>query len=391
MTFRQVREVRQRKRYGGRVVLVLALVAALIAGLWFALIREPDVRTVRAEFAFTNGLYEGSKVTVLGVPVGRIDSLTPRGDRVLVEMTIDGSVKLPADVKALVQNPSVISERHLDLAPAYTEGPQLADGATIPLDHTRAPISFDQLLGSMSTITDILGPGTGAGKDGDPSKDGDLGALLNRTATAWKGGGEKFNRALAELASASGVIGARSDDIEGLIVSLDQLMNTFHAKQVSLDGLVRSMSELSEQWSTANQDITTPINDLKTVFDEINRFVTDHGADVGTVAANLEELGKVLTANQSGLAEFMDLAPLMMQNLSSTVGPDRRGRIRLNVSTTLTQFKTLKPLCDKFPMPICTGAGLTNPISFPISMSDPLGIVSTITGALPAAPKEGPR
>lgn len=389
MTFRQVREVRQRKRYGGRVVLALTLVAALIAGLWFAVIREPDVRSVRAEFAFTNGLYEGSKVTVLGVPVGRIESLTPHGDRVLVDMTIDGGVRLPVDVQALVQNPSVISERHLDLAPAYTEGPELADGATIPLDRTRAPISFDELLGSMSTITDILGPDTGDG--GTTGNDGDLGTLLNRTADAWDGGGEKVKRALSELASASGVIGARSDDIEGLIVSLDQLMNTFHAKQVSLDGLVRSMSVLSDQWSTANQDVTAPINDLKVVFDEINRFVTDHGDDVGTVAANLEELGKVLTDNQSGLAEFMDLAPLMMQNLSSTVGPDRRGRIRLNVSTTLTQFKTLKPLCDRFPMPICTGAGLVNPISFPISMSDPLGIVSTITGALPTAPKEGPR
>ncbi|MBM7367277.1 MCE family protein [Gordonia hydrophobica] len=386
MTFRQVREVRQRKRYGGRVVLVLLLVAAIVAGLWFTLVREPDIRTVRAEFEFTNGLYEGSKVTVLGVPVGRVESLTPRGDRVVVEMTIDGDVTLPAGVHALIENASVISERHLDLAPAYTGGPALDDGATIPLTRTRAPISFDQLLGSMSTITDVLSPDKGsAGGAGN----GDLGALLNRTAQAWDGGGERFNRALSQLASASGLVGARSGDIEGLVVSLDTLMNSFRAKQVSLDGLVRSMSALSDQWR--DQDVTTPINDLKTVFDQINQFVTDHAGDVGTVAANLEELGTVLAANRSGLAEFMDLAPLMMQNLSSTVGPDRRGRIRLNVSTTLTQFRTLKPLCEKFPMPLCTGAGLTNPISFPISMSDPLGIVSAITGQSPSAPKKGQR
>lgn len=389
MTFRQVREVRHRKRYGGRVVLVLAVVAAIVAGLWFAVVREPDVRTVRAEFEFTNGLYEGSKVTVLGVPVGRVESLTPRGDRVVVEMTIDGDVTLPADVHALIENASVISERHLDLAPAYTDGPTLDDDATIPLKNTRAPISFDQLLGSMSTITDVLSPADDSGR---PGPNGDLGALLNRTAQAWDGGGEQFNRALSQLASASGIVGARSGDVESLITSLDTLMNSFRAKQVSLDGLVRSMSALATQWQAADQDITTPINDLKTVFDEINRFVTDHADDVGTVAANLNELGKVLAANRSGLAEFMDLAPLMMQNLSSTVGPDRRGRIRLNVSTTLTQFKTLKPLCEKFPMPLCTGAGLTNPISFPISMSDPLGIVSVISGGLAPAPqKDGPR
>jgi phospholipid/cholesterol/gamma-HCH transport system substrate-binding protein len=31
-------------------------------------------------------------------------------------------------------------------------------------------------------------------------------------------------------------------------------------------------------------------------------------------------------------------------------------------------------------LPICTGAGFTNPISFPLSTSDPLGIASAISG-----------
>ncbi|GAA4757536.1 MCE family protein [Gordonia alkaliphila] len=383
MAFRQVREVRQRKRYGGRIFLALLVVTTLVVGGWFVLVRKPDVRTVHADFSFVNGLFTGSKVTVLGVPVGRIDELSARGDHVRVTMTVDGAVDLPADVSAYVLNPSVISERHLELGPAYTGGPMLADGATIPLSRTHAPIGFDQLLGSLGALTDILGPGEGPDTT-------DLGTLVSKTAQSWDGRGPEFQQALDQLASASGIVGARSEDVEGLITGLNRLMASFHAKQVSLDGLISSMGELSTQWAGTDQDIATPIADLRVVFDQINAFVLQHGDQVGTVAANLEELGRVLVANQSGLAEFMDLAPLMMQNLSGTIGPDRRGRIRLNVSTTLTQFKTLKPLCDRFPMPICIGAGLTNPISFPISASDPLGIVSAVTGGqLP--PKEGPR
>ncbi|MCK0439782.1 MCE family protein [Gordonia alkaliphila] len=383
MAFRQVREVRQRKRYGGRIFLALLVVTTLVVGGWFVLVRKPDVRTVHADFSFVNGLFTGSKVTVLGVPVGRIDELSARGDHVRVTMTVDGAVDLPADVSAYVLNPSVISERHLELGPAYTGGPTLADGATIPLSRTHAPIGFDQLLGSLGALTDILGPGEGPDTT-------DLGTLVSKTAQSWDGRGPEFQQALDQLASASGIVGARSEDVEGLITGLNRLMASFHAKQVSLDGLISSMGELSTQWAGTDQDIATPIADLRVVFDQINAFVLQHGDQVGTVAANLEELGRVLVANQSGLAEFMDLAPLMMQNLSGTIGPDRRGRIRLNVSTTLTQFKTLKPLCDRFPMPICIGAGLTNPISFPISASDPLGIVSAVTGGqLP--PKEGPR
>lgn len=85
------------------------------------------------------------------------------------------------------------------------------------------------------------------------------------------------------------------------------------------------MGALSNQWASANQDITTPINDLKVIFDQVNAFVMAHGNDVGVVADNLKALGDTLAANKSGLAEFMDLAPLMMQNLSSTIGPDHRG------------------------------------------------------------------
>lgn len=384
MTFRQVREVRKRKRYGGRIFMALLLVGAIVAGLWYAFGAESDTRTVHAEFAFVNGLYEGSKVTVLGVPVGRIDSVEPAGDRVKVTVSMPASIDLPANVSAYVLNPSVISDRHLELGPAYTGGPKFADGATIPLDRTHSPISFDQLLDSIGTLTKIMGPADSARNPDDPNS---IGTLLASTAKAWDGRGTEFGTTMAGLASASGVFGARTEDLQDLIDSLNQLMTTFRTKQVSLDGLVRSMSVLSAQWSTADQDITGPINDLKVVFDQINGFVMAHGNDVGVVAENLRALGDTLVRNKAGLAEFMDLAPLMLQNLSSTIGPDRRGRIRLNISTTLTQFKTLKPLCDQFPMPICIGAGLTNPIAFPISSSDPLGIVSAITGgALPQRP-----
>lgn len=383
MSFRQVREVRRRKRRGGKIFTAVLVIAAIVAGSWYVFGRGDNNRTVHADFAFVNGLYQGSTVTVLGVPVGNIDKVDARGDHVRLTLKIRKDVTLPATVEAFVLNPSVISDRHLELGPAYTEGDTFQDGGVIPMERTHSPISWDKLMESVKTLTQVMGPGTDTTGSEDKSAGG-LGALLSRTARSWEGRGPEFGTAMSTLASASGVFGARGEDIAGLIDSLDLMMTTFKNKQVSLDGLINSMSVLSDKWAQADTDITTPIKDLRTVFDQINNFVLQHGNDVGVVAENLDTLGKTLVDNKAGLAEFMDLAPLMMQNLSSTIGPDRRGRIRLNVSTTLTQFKTLKPLCDQFPMPICVGAGLTNPISFPISASDPLGIVSAISGgALP--------
>jgi len=66
-----------------------------------------------------NGLYQGSKVTILGVPVGRVEELDPRGDHVHVVFSLADGIDLPASVGAYVLNPSIISERHLDLAPHH--------------------------------------------------------------------------------------------------------------------------------------------------------------------------------------------------------------------------------------------------------------------------------
>ena len=65
------------------------------------------------------------------------------------------------------------------------------------------------------------------------------------------------------------------------------------------------------------------------------------------------------------------------------VGTDGRARIRLNVSSNITHFARGRELCAREPLPLCTGAGLTNPLMFPVEHRDPIGLVGAfeqITG-----------
>ncbi|MFC4604735.1 MCE family protein [Rhodococcus kronopolitis] len=356
-------------RRWSRVATALVLVAAVASAGWFVFGRTDAAKTVTADFSYANGIFVGSTVTVLGVPVGTVTAVVPRGTTVRVTMSMPDDVPLPADANAYVLNPSVISDRHVELGPTYRGGPRLEDGAQIPTDRTHAPIDFDGLMGAVSTLTDALG-----------GEDGQIGDLVADAADGWRGRGEQFNTAITNLSAATGVVGARAEDLGALVENLNTLMAALDARQVSLDSLVSGLGELGDEWSARQIDIGAPLQDLRVVLDRMNTFMTGHGDDVGEVAGNVAALGDVLAANQSGLAEFMDVVPLLMQNLSRSVGDDERGRIRLNVSTALTQFAVAEPLCRQYPMPLCTGAGLTNPISFPVSASDPLGIVSAITG-----------
>ncbi|NKS36790.1 MCE family protein [Rhodococcus hoagii] len=361
------------RRIGG-TVLAFVLVAAVAVSAWYVFARTDRTTTVRVDFAYVNGLYAGSNVTVLGVPVGTVEKVEPMGTFVRVTASVPASVELPADVHAYVLNPSVISDRHLEFGPAYQGGPRLQDGDVVPLDRSHAPIDFDGLMGSLATLAEALGP-----------EGGNAGDLLSRAASGLQGRGDDFNRAVRDLGAATGVVGARSEDIGAVVENLNTLMAQLDDRQVSLDALVSDLAVLGDEWSTQDLDLSEPLQDLATVFDQIDRFTAEHGDDVGAVAQNLTALGGTLVANRSGLAEFMDLVPLLMQNLSQTVGPDDRGRIRLNVSTALTQFAVAQPLCEQYPMPLCTGAGFTNPISFPISASDPLGLATLLSGGMAPA------
>ncbi|GAA4471582.1 MCE family protein [Rhodococcus olei] len=351
------------------VVTALVLVAAVSTAAWYVFAGTDRSTTVYANFAYVGGIYPGSKVTVLGVPVGTVTEVDPQGTTVRVTMTMPDDVVLPADASAYVLNPSVISDRHIELGPTYRGGPTLADGAQIPPERSHAPIDFDGLMGSLSALTEAVG---GNGQVGD---------LLTKAADGWRGRGEQFNEAVRNLSAATGVVGARAEDIGALVTNLDGLMAALDARQVSLDALVSDLGAVGDEWAARGVDLTGPLQDLRVVLDQVNTFMSRHGDEVGTVADNVRVLGDTVAANQAGLAEFMDLVPLLMQNLSNGIDDTNRGRIRLNVSTALTQFAALKPLCEKYPLPLCTGAGLTNPISFPISASDPLGIVSALGGA----------
>lgn len=97
----------------GVIVVVLALVAGTAAVFW----PGGSVKHVTAYFNRTVGLYAGNDVRVLGAPVGEVRSVEPEGAKVRVEMTYDADREAPANARALVVSPTLVSDRHVQLAP----------------------------------------------------------------------------------------------------------------------------------------------------------------------------------------------------------------------------------------------------------------------------------
>src|SRR5699024_147789 len=104
-----VRRVPQRMIALVAVAVVLIVVAGV--ALWAVFGRTGPTK-ITTYFDKSVGIYEGSEVRVLGVKVGNVDSVTPRGEDVEVRLSVDGNVDLPADVEAFQITPSVVPDRY---------------------------------------------------------------------------------------------------------------------------------------------------------------------------------------------------------------------------------------------------------------------------------------
>ena len=116
---------------------------------------EPLNRTnVVAYFENSNGIFVGDDVRILGVTVGRIEKIEPQPDRVKISFWYDSKYKVPADANAAILSPTLVTSRAIQLTPAYTGGPVMADNAVIPRERTAVPVEWDDLPSQLEKLTD---------------------------------------------------------------------------------------------------------------------------------------------------------------------------------------------------------------------------------------------
>ncbi|MFE3489977.1 MlaD family protein, partial [Streptomyces griseus] len=92
----------------------LALVA-VAAATGVSALEEDGKTTVTAYFERATGVYAGSDLRILGVKVGTVASVEPRGEEVKVVLRLDRGIDVPRDAHAVVVAPSLVADRYVQL------------------------------------------------------------------------------------------------------------------------------------------------------------------------------------------------------------------------------------------------------------------------------------
>jgi phospholipid/cholesterol/gamma-HCH transport system substrate-binding protein len=315
------------------VVTVLALVAALV-WLW----PGADRTRVTAYFTRTVGLYEGSEVRILGIPVGLVTEVVPEGEVVRVELEYDAAYDVPADAQAVVISPSVVSDRYVQLLPVHTGGPALADGAEIPVERTAVPVELDRVFGSLDDLAVALGP-EGANEDGALSR------VLETGAANLDGNGEALGTTIEDLGLALDALASNDDDLFATVENLQTFTTTLAENDQAVTDLNTNLATVSDQLAGERDDLALALQNLAVALAEVESFVRENREVLTEDVAQLESVTASVASQQEALAETLVAAPTALSNLGNAYNP-RSGTLDTRDNVTPIEQNPLAFLCS---------------------------------------------
>nr|WP_280256088.1 MCE family protein [Nocardia wallacei] len=287
---------------GGLVVVVV------LAGVLWWLFDNYNTTKITAYFDKSIGIYEGSDVRILGVPVGKVDSVEPAGEQVKVTMRVDRNYDIPADAKAAQITPSVVSDRYIQLTPVYKGGPKMPRTATIPKERTATPVEVDRLYKSIAQLSEALGP------DG-ANKDGALNELARTSAANLAGNGAALGNSLTQLSYAARYLSDARGDIFDTVKNLQIFVRTLAESDQQVRQFNTQLADLAGFLADERQNLGQALHLLSIGLGDVARFIDDNRGLIAENAEALTKLTQTLSDQRQDVAALLPVLPLALSNL----------------------------------------------------------------------------
>ncbi|TDZ78460.1 mce related protein [Mycobacteroides salmoniphilum] len=320
------------------------VVAVVVAAVGWTYVRERINRlTVTAQFESVSGLYPDNKVSVLGMPIGKVTKITSRGTYMEVEFEVDSKVKVPADAKAVTVSTSILTDRHIELTPVYRGGPTLKNGDVIGLDRTKTPVEFDRVLAMIDRLAKAM---KGDGKGGGPLAD-----VVNNSANALSGNGELMRASLDELSKAlrlSADGGAMTrDQLTKIITRLSSLFDAAARNDQNIRDFSSQVRQLSQVLDQEQLGSGTTGKQLNNILMQAGSLLEQNRDAIKQSVGNSNQIAQAIYDNRRELSEGFDLLPLMADNVYNIVDPiNNVVRAHVPVDRLLFDTQAAKEICN---------------------------------------------
>ncbi|MGZ6797333.1 MAG: MCE family protein [Nocardioidaceae bacterium] len=310
------------------------VILAVVVGVLIAVKPQQDKKYVTASFPRTVSLYEGSDVRILGVPVGKVETVTPSGTDVKVKMWYDAKYHVPANAKAVIVSPAIVGDRFVQLTPVYRGGRQLADNAVLSQKDTATPLELDTIYRSIDDLSVALGP------QGANSK-GALTNLLDSTAKNFAGQGAQFHRTIQNFSKLTTTLDDNKSRLFGTARQLELFTHALARNDSTVRRFNDSLVSASGVLKNERGDLSAALRNLGFAMQKVSSFVRENRGTLSHNIKGLNQVVKVLVKQRAALDETLTNAPVALTNLFHTYNP-ANGTLdtRANVGENLNQLSS---------------------------------------------------
>jgi phospholipid/cholesterol/gamma-HCH transport system substrate-binding protein len=318
-----------------KIGLACALVVLLVGGI-ATVVRSSGIgrNTVTGYFADSTGLYNGDDVVILGVRVGKVEKIEPQPSRVKVTFWYNAKYKVPADAKAVILSPSLVTPRSIQLTPAYTGGAVMLAGAVIPQERTAVPVEYDDLRQQLEKLTQTLQPTR-------PGGTSTLGAFIDTAADNLRGQGPDIRDTILKLSQVISAIGDHSDDLFTTLKNLSILVSALHDSSDLLRQLNENLAAVTNLLANDPNEVGNAVRDLNEVTGDVRDFVADNRETLGSTSDKLASVTQVLNASLDDVKQVLHVAPTAFQNFLNIYQPAQgalTGSLAVNQFANPVQF-----------------------------------------------------
>ena len=259
-------------------------------------------------------MYPGDEVRIVGVPVGLIESISPQADAVKITMRIQHDVKLPADARAVMLAPNLVSARFIQITPAYRQGPAMTDGDSIELGRTAVPVEWDDVKTELTRLSQTLGPSAG-------QVQGPLTQFVNQAADTFDGNGDSFRQALRELSQTAGRLGDSSTDLFDTVKNLHILVDALSRSNEQIVQFSGHLASVSQVLADSSVGLDDTVGSLNQALSDVRGFLGEHNETLIGSVNRLTDLTSILTTQTDDVEQILHVLPNAMANFYNVYNP----------------------------------------------------------------------
>ncbi|MGY2089141.1 MULTISPECIES: MlaD family protein [Nocardia] len=294
--------------------IVLALAAVAVVGYRIAQ-PAPPMRSYCALMPDSIGLYTGSDVTLLGLPIGRVTDIRPEGAGARVEFVIPADRHLPADVGATTLSDTLVADRKLAVVDTATSSGPNWDPARC-ITKTLTPKSMTETFDALGDLAEELNGGT------HPDQPDLLAQGFTALDTATTGRGEQINTIIHKLGSALNSPAAAIGHLGALIDALAELA---HSAANGWSDVESMLTRLTASLNTANFLVVPPLVDvfdgLREVLPAANEAIIALGGPLLRKLDAATDQLPLLNAGFGSLRDLIVMLPPLVQAFTTAADP----------------------------------------------------------------------